>query len=57
MTQSPSSETNTNSSSQKIPSLLRNPKVHYRVHNSPHQWSPCPIPWPCANTLQGVWSR
>jgi len=34
MQQSPSSETNNHSASQKISLLLWNPKVHYRVHNS-----------------------
>jgi hypothetical protein len=33
--QSPSWETNSYSAGLEIPSLLRDPKVHYRVHNSP----------------------
>jgi len=35
MQQSPSSEANMFSASQEIPPILRNPKVHYRSHNSP----------------------
>jgi len=33
--QSPSSEANSFSASQEIPSNLRNPKVHYHIHKSP----------------------
>jgi hypothetical protein len=35
MEQSPSWEANSHSASQKIPRILWNTKVHYRVHNSP----------------------
>jgi len=35
MKQSPSWEANRFSASQKIPSILRNPKVHYCIHKYP----------------------
>jgi len=36
MEQSPSEEANRFSASQEIPSILRNPKVHHRIHKSRH---------------------
>jgi hypothetical protein len=40
MQQSPSCEAKRFSASQEIPRALRNPKVHYRIHNSPPYVAP-----------------
>jgi len=40
MQESPFWEANSFSASQEIPRILRNPKVHFRTHNSP---PPVPI--------------
>jgi hypothetical protein len=41
MEQSPSREADSHSANQEILSLLRKPKVHYRVHKSPSSLRPC----------------
>jgi hypothetical protein len=43
MEQSPSIEGNRFPASQELTRILRNPKVHYRIHNSPPPVS-CPEP-------------
>jgi len=48
MKQSPAWQANRFAGSQKIPRILLNPKVHYRIHRCrPDQSNPCPhIPLP-----------